>query len=187
MGNAIHGVRTGRLQPHHDARGSFTEVFAEHWGTGVAPTQWSVVRSHRGVLRGMHLHRRHDELLSVLSGALWVGLHDLRPSSPTLGASQLIRLDAEEPSYLAFPRGLVHGWVAEAPTTHLQAVSESYEDYGADDNLGCRWDDPELGLAWPVAPEITSDRSEGFGSLSDLRAAVAAIEAPIASGPASAP
>ncbi len=186
MGNAIHGVRTGRLQEHTDARGSFTEVFADHWGTGVAPTQWSVVRSRRGVLRGMHLHVRHDELLSVISGVLWVGLYDLRPASPTCGASELIRLDADEPTYLAFPRGLVHGWIAETATTHLQAVSESYADYCADDNLGCRWDDPELGLVWPTVPEITSERSQGFGSLSDLRAAVAAIGAPTASDPASA-
>ena len=174
MGAELAGVHLGRLDPHEDDRGTFTEVFATHWGTGVDPTQWSLVRSHAGVLRGMHLHLRHDELLTVTSGVLWVGLHDLRPESPTAGRSQLLRLAGEEPTTLAFPRGLVHGWIAETAVTHLQAVSESYVDYAATDNLGCRWDDPDLGLDWPVAPRTTSRRSAGFGSLSDLRAVVAA-------------
>ncbi|MGN6695564.1 MAG: dTDP-4-dehydrorhamnose 3,5-epimerase family protein [Aquihabitans sp.] len=180
MEHIIAGVRTGPLEPHEDHRGSFTEVFAAQWPTGVSPMQWSMVRSHAGALRGMHLHLRHDEYLTVISGSLWVGLHDLRPGSTTLGASQLIRLSGDAPTYLAWPRGLVHGWVAESDVTHLQAVSESYADYSADDNQGCRWDDPELGLDWPVPPRIISDRSEGFGTLSDLRAAVARHEAPIA-------
>lgn len=172
MEHVIAGVRSGALEPHEDPRGSFTEVFASQWPTGVIPTQWSIVRSHAGALRGMHLHLRHDEYLTVISGTLWVGLHDLRPGSATVGASQLIRLSGDAPSYLAWPRGLVHGWVAESDVTHLQAVSESYVDYATDDNLGCRWDDHELALDWPVTPRTISDRSEGFGTLSDLRAFV---------------
>lgn len=174
MEQVIAGVRAGELEPHEDRRGSFTEVFASHWSTGVTPTQWSLVRSHAGALRGMHLHLRHDEYLTVISGTLWVGLHDLRPSSSTLGVSQLVRLSGDAPSYLAWPSGLVHGWIAESDVTHLQAVSESYVDYAADDNQGCRWDDPELALDWPVTPRTTSGRSDGFGTLSDLRAVVAA-------------
>lgn len=174
MGAAIAGVRVDRLDPHDDERGTFMEIFASHWGNGVDPTQWSLVRSHAGVLRGMHLHLRHDELLTVTSGVLWVGLYDLRGDSVTAGTSQLIRLSGDEPATLAFPRGLVHGWLAQTPVTHLQAVSESYVDYASDDNLGCRWDDPHLALDWPITPRITSPRSDGFGSLNDLRAVVAA-------------
>ena len=180
MEQAIAGVRAGLLEPHEDHRGSFTEVFASHWSTGVAPTQWSLVRSHAGALRGMHLHLRHDEYLTVVSGTLWVGLHDLRPGSSTLGLSQLVRLSGDAPSYLAWPRGLVHGWIAESDVTHLQAVSESYVDYATDDNRGCQWDDPELDLDWPVQPRTTSDRSDHFGTLSDLRSFVAEHGGPIA-------
>lgn len=176
----IEGVRLGALEAHADERGSFTELFAAHWATGVEPTQWSIVRSEPGALRGMHLHLRHDELLSVIAGTLWVGLHDLRPGSPTLGTSQLVRLAEDAPAYLAFPRGLVHGWIAETPVTHLQAVSEPYATYHADDNRGCRWDDPELGLDWPVVPHLIAERSRSFGSLSALRASFAASAAPLA-------
>jgi dTDP-4-dehydrorhamnose 3,5-epimerase len=97
-----------------------------------------------------------------------VGLYDLRPDSPTRGRSALFVLTAGDQAILTFPRGLVHGWIAHAHTTHLQAVSETYASYGADDNEGCRWDDPALELAWPVKPTVISARSRTFGSLADL-------------------
>jgi dTDP-4-dehydrorhamnose 3,5-epimerase len=171
-GTEIDGVRLLPLHPHHDERGTFTEVFAAHWGAGIDPAQWSVVHSAPGVLRGMHLHLRHDELVTVVAGVLWVGLHDLRPGSATSGAASLIRLDGQRPTTLSFPRGIVHGWLAETPVVHLQAVSEAYDRYGADDNEGCRWDDPGLGIAWPAPPTAVSPRAAAFGSLSDLRADV---------------
>jgi dTDP-4-dehydrorhamnose 3,5-epimerase len=158
-----------------DPRGSFTEIHATHWGTGVEPTQWSLVRSEPGALRGMHLHTRHGEYLSVVSGLLWVGLHDLRPDSPTYGDGQLVRLSGDEPCGLTIPSQVVHGWIAERPTAHLQAVSESYATYGGDDNHGCRWDDPDLGFTWPMSPTLISERSAAFGTLSELRTIVEAL------------
>jgi dTDP-4-dehydrorhamnose 3,5-epimerase len=116
-----------------------------------------------------------------------VGLHDLRPGSRTVGVSQLIRLSDDAPSYLSWPRGLVHGWIAESAVTHLQAVSESYVDYAEDDNWGCHWDDPDLALDWPVPPRTTSERSQRFGTLSDLRAVVEATEERIATSGVEAP
>ena len=71
-GTEIDGVRLLPLHPHHDERGTFTEVFAAHWGAGIDPAQWSVVHSAPGVLRGMHLHLRHDEL--VTSGGYYASL-----------------------------------------------------------------------------------------------------------------
>ena len=58
------------------------------------------------------------------------------------------------------------------PTVHLQGVSEAYDHYGADDNHGCHWSDPELGIEWPFEPTTLSERAAGFGSLADLRARV---------------
>ena len=178
----IEGVVHVALDAHVDARGSFTEVFASHWNTGIEPAQWSVVRSEAGALRGMHLHRRHHELVSVVSGVLWVGLHDLRPDSPTSGRGQLIRLSGDEPSRLSFPSGIVHGWIAETPAMHLQAVSEPFATYADDDNLGCRWDDRDLGFTWPLTPTLVSPRSAAFGSLRSLRAPGPAHALPVAMG-----
>lgn len=180
--DGIEGVALVALDAHVDARGSFTEVFADHRDTDLAPVQWSIVRSEPGALRGMHLHHRHDELVSVVAGVLWVGLHDLRPDSPTLGRGQLLRLSGDLPTRLSFPSGVVHGWIAETHVTHLQAVSESYASYADDDNDGCRWDDPELGFAWPLAPTLISPRSAGFGSLRSLRAHGRSPADPVATG-----
>lgn len=168
----IDGVRLTPIADHRDPRGSFAEVFEEQRDAGIDPAQWSVVRSVPGALRGMHVHRRHDEYLSVVTGHLWVGLHDLRPGSVTEGASMLLELTEDQPASLTFPSGIVHGWIASVPTIHLQAVSEPYSIYGHDDNEGCRWDDPELGISWPEPPTVISARSEAFGSLTDLRATV---------------
>jgi dTDP-4-dehydrorhamnose 3,5-epimerase len=167
-GTALDDVQLGGLEPHRDDRGSFTEVYADRWPTAVQPVQWSVVESVTGALRGMHLHRRHTEFLTVVRGHLSVGLFDARPDSSTEGRWARYELAADSPSYLCFPAGFVHGWLAHEPTTHLQAVSEAYADYAEDDNLGCHWADPDLGIAWPFEPTVVSPRAAAFPTLSDL-------------------
>ncbi|MEM9036999.1 MAG: dTDP-4-dehydrorhamnose 3,5-epimerase family protein [Actinomycetota bacterium] len=168
-GDQLHEVRLLRLDRHDDDRGSFTEVFCSHWETGIDPTQWSLVRSGTGVLRGMHVHLRHDEYVMVISGRMSVGLHDLRPGSPTRGRGAVYELHGGEDLCLTFPRGIVHGWLAHEPSVHLQAVSEAHEFYGDDDNNGCHWSDPELGIEWPFEPTVVSPRADAFPSLAELR------------------
>ncbi len=165
----IAGVQQRPLDEHCDARGSFTEVFSDCWGLGLEPRQWSLVRSRAGTLRGMHVHGRHDESVLVISGKVYVGLHDLRPDSPTVGKSMMIELAANPATQLVFPRGIVHGWYFPVDSVHLQGVSEPHSEYGADDNNGCHYADPELGLRWPGKPSIISDRAAAFGTLRELR------------------
>lgn len=171
----IEGVSSAELDVHADARGSFTEYFSADRDSGLTAVQWSVVTSQAGVLRGMHIHQRHDEYFSVITGRASVGLHDLRPDSPTYGRAALYDIDATHPVRLIFPRGIVHGWLFHEPTVHLQAVSETYAEYGHDDNNGCHWSDPELGIEWPFEPSIVSERSDAFGTLGELRARTLAL------------
>ncbi len=170
QGSEIEGVELRALQPARDERGTFTEMFAEHWDSGVDPVQWSIVQSQSGVFRGMHLHQRHDEYVAIVSGRMFVGLHDLRESSPTFRVASLYHLTADDPACIALPRGLLHGWLFPEPTVHLQAVSEAYATYGADDNEGCHWSDSGLGIDWPFAPSIVSPRADSFGSVDALLA-----------------
>lgn len=170
-GQFIEGVQLHELKMHNDKRGCFTEVFQEAWGSAIKPCQWSVIRSQANVFRGCHLHLRHDEYFCLIEGEVLVGLEDERPDSPTHGNWQLYRLYGEDLAALTFPVGLVHGWYFVKPSLHIQAVSESYVDYAADDNFGVRWDDPDLKIPWGIENPILAPRAEGFGSLQALRQA----------------
>lgn len=166
----IQGVQLRPLAMHLDHRGCFTEVFRDSWGLSIQPVQWSLVTSGPRVLRGMHLHLRHDEYFLVVRGRACVGLYDLRAGSPTTGASQLIELSSASLCALVFPAGILHGWYFYEECLHLQAVSESYAAYQVDDNCGCLWSDPELNLPWPDPTPVLSDRAASFPSLACLAA-----------------
>jgi dTDP-4-dehydrorhamnose 3,5-epimerase len=167
-GVALDDVVLDALTPHADERGRFTEVFADHWATGLTPVQWSVVETSAGALRGMHLHRRHGEYLVVVTGRLSVGLYDAREGAASEGRWGRWELSAETPAALSIPAGFVHGWLAHEPSIHLQAVSEAYVDYADDDNQGCHWADPDLGIRWPFPPTTVSSDAAVFPSLREL-------------------
>ena len=166
------GVTLHRLEPHVDSRGAFTELFRASWATGVAPVQWNAVRSEADVLRGVHAHFRHTDYLTLVAGRAAVGLFDLRDDSPTRGCQALAELSAESPSGLVIPPGVAHGFYFYEPSLHIYAVSHEWD---LDDELGCRWDDPGIGLAWPCAEPLLSDRDTALGSLASLSAAVNAL------------
>src|SRR5262249_4911308 len=104
------GVAIVPLTPHADGRGTFTELYRGSWETGVPPVQWNAVHSSANVLRGVHVHRRHADYLTVVSGRATVGLHDLRPGSPTNGEGRIVELAAATPSALVIPQGVAHGF-----------------------------------------------------------------------------
>ncbi|MEQ9298248.1 MAG: dTDP-4-dehydrorhamnose 3,5-epimerase family protein [Cyclobacteriaceae bacterium] len=168
-GQEIHGCDFKILDERKDSRGSFTEVFQKHWGTCLEPVQWSYVKSEPNVFRGMHLHLRHDEYFCLVSGHGYVGLKDLRDDSPTKGVYSLYEVYGSSMAAIVFPRGLLHGWCFTQPSLHIQAVSESYIDYGKDDNWGCRWDAPDLGIPWPFNSVILSERASDFPVPEDLK------------------
>lgn len=167
-GLALEGVDLKAMNEARDQRGSFTETFADHWGVGISPTQWSMVRSECHVLRGLHIHQRHDEYFCLIQGHCLVGLFDARPTSPTYLQYALYELFGSDLKAVIFPAGLLHGWYFYTPSVHLQAVSESYTDYANGDNLGCRWDDPALNIPWGITNPILSERAASFPPFSDL-------------------
>ncbi|SDW78296.1 dTDP-4-dehydrorhamnose 3,5-epimerase family protein [Thiocapsa roseopersicina] len=169
-GRPLEGAELHRIAAQKDRRGSFAEIFQEHWGSCIAPVQWSFVRSEPEVLRGMHLHLRHDEYFCCLEGKVFLGLRDLRGTSPTRDQWSLYELHGEDPAALTFPRGILHGWYFPERSLHIQAVSEAYCDYGGDDNWGCHWADPELQIPWPQTHAILSDSAANFPTLQGLRA-----------------
>jgi dTDP-4-dehydrorhamnose 3,5-epimerase len=159
------GCSLRRLTTHRDERGSFTELFRREWDTGADPVQWNVVGSAAGVLRGVHVHIRHDDYLTVPQGHATVGLRDLRRSSHTAGMSTLIDLRGDDVHALTIPHGVAHGFLFHEHSVHVYAVTRYWDP---EDELACHWADPGLELDWPVQPTLVSPRDEAAESLSAL-------------------
>jgi dTDP-4-dehydrorhamnose 3,5-epimerase len=155
------------LTAHADERGVFTELYRVEWGTGVTPVQWNAVRSEAGVLRGVHVHLRHDDYLTVPAGRASIGLRDLRRGSPTEGLASVVELGAESPGALVIPHGVAHGFYFHEPSLHVYAVTEYWDPA---DELSCQWADPELGIPWPARTALVSERDAQSQSLRELLA-----------------
>lgn len=167
-GECLQDCELIKLDKNSDVRGSFTEVFQNEWNTPLSPVQWSIVKSNKRVLRGMHYHLNHDEYFCLIKGTCLLGLKDLRPSSHTYMQSSLYSLKGDDPSCVIFPKGIVHGWYFEEESIHLQAVSESYSRYKDNDNFACMWNDPELGIQWPFDNAITVFNGKNITPVQDL-------------------
>jgi dTDP-4-dehydrorhamnose 3,5-epimerase len=172
VGSLPAGLLLRPLEPHGDDRGTFIELFRREWDTAVEPIQWNAVHSEARVLRGVHVHPRHDDYLTVVRGQAVVGLRDLREGSETAGATACVELSGDRPCAITIPHGVAHGFYFTQPSTHVYAVSH-YWDLA--DELGCRWDDPTLEIPWPQEDAHISPRDEALPShgvlLGQLRAA----------------
>jgi dTDP-4-dehydrorhamnose 3,5-epimerase len=165
VGSLPHDLGLHPLVPHSDERGTFLELYREEWQTGVDSVQWNAVDTRTGVLRGVHVHPRHDDYLVVIRGSATVGVRDLRDGSPTEGAAACVELIGKHPTAISIPHGVAHGFYFQQPSTHIYAVSE-YWDLG--DELGCRWDDPALEIPWPQREARISPRDKALPSLDVL-------------------
>ena len=142
------------------------ELFRHEWELGCEARQWNVVDSRAGVLRGVHVHVTHWDYLTVIAGTLLLGLHDLREDSQTAGLSCFLRLDGDSPRAVSIPPGVCHGFYFPRATVLVYAVSEYWNPA---DELGCRFDSPELGLEWPETAPILSERDRAASGYDEMR------------------
>lgn len=151
------GVVIRPLAVHADDRGALRELYRAEWAPTPPFRQWNLVRSEGRVLRGVHVHPRHADYLHVIEGEMLLGLHDLRPEDPARRAACLVALDGREPRTAFIPPGVCHGfWFAE-PALYVYGLSTGWFP---SEELGCRYDDPALGLDWPARDPILSPRDE---------------------------
>ena len=159
------------LVTHRDARGSVAEVYRQSWPISPPPAQWGLTVSGANTLRGMHVHLKKHDYVVVVSGQMFLALHDLRPHSPTHGLAGAVILDGAEWCAVRIPPGVAHGfYFAETATVLLGASHE----WSPEDEMGCRWDAPELRVGWPCTAPILSERDETSGSYAELVATLAA-------------
>jgi dTDP-4-dehydrorhamnose 3,5-epimerase len=159
------GVGLWPLLPHFDDRGVLIELWREEWRHDPAPTQWNAVRSDARVLRGVHVHVEHHDYLTLPMGRATIGLRDIRRESPTTGATAVIRLDGDVPEALTIPPGVAHGFYFHEPSLNCYAVSKTFDP---SDELGCRFDDPDLAIPWPEHDVVLSPRDQHLPSLAVL-------------------
>ncbi len=171
-GNMLAGVTVTDLSPHRDALGSSAVMFRNDWVVGRSPVQWNWVMSETNVLRGVHVHHQHTDHLLLYGGRMMLALVDLRDDSPTVGMPQIIELTPDPLQIVCIPPGVAHGFYYPEPSITIVGVSHYW---AMDDELGCRWDDPELSLSWDVKNPVISARDQEAGSLAamwdDYRAA----------------
>jgi dTDP-4-dehydrorhamnose 3,5-epimerase len=141
------GVQRRELEMHADVRGHVTELFRVSWLPAMSFVQWTVLASDANVLRGMHVHMRQTDYVVVLHGRAFVGLRDLRSGSPTEGLVSLIELTRETLNTLLIPAGVAHGFFTEEPSLILLSTTRYWDPA---DQMGCRWDDPDLAVPWPI-------------------------------------
>lgn len=155
-----------------DKRGAFSEVYhAERYrehGLDVAFVQDNLSRSRCGVVRGLHFQRRHPQgkLISVVRGAIYDVAVDLRPGSETFGEHVGVELSDANGRQLWVPPGFAHGFAALSDRTDV--LYKCTDVYHPDDEGGLLWNDPALGIDWPVSEPILSERDRMHPPLAAL-------------------
>ena len=153
---AIEGVLILEPKVFGDARGFFMEsynrrTFADVSGLDIDFVQDNHSRSARGVLRGLHYQLRQPQgkLVRVAAGAVFDVAVDIRRGSPTFGRWVGVELTAENQRQLWVPAGLAHGFVVLSESADFLYKTTDY--YAPEHERCIAWDDPTIGIAWPLA------------------------------------
>ncbi len=137
-----------------DARGFFMETYRRNqfasFGIEHEFVQDNHSRSQKGTLRGLHFQKRRPQakLVRVLKGRVFDVAVDLRPSSATFARWHGVELSEENRLQFYIPAGFAHGFLALSDGAEIAYKCSDY--YDAADEGGLRFDDPRVGIAWPL-------------------------------------
>jgi dTDP-4-dehydrorhamnose 3,5-epimerase len=155
-----------------DDRGFFLESFhaPRYRDAGIVDMflQDNHSRSRRCVLRGIHFQVRHPQaqIVTVIRGRVFDVAVDLRPGSASFGRWYGIELSDEGPRQLYMAPGFAHGFCVLSDFADLHyKVSRLYD---RSDEGGLIWNDPDVGINWPIADPIISDRDRAYRTLRQL-------------------
>ena len=156
-----------------DERGFFVEPynrrsFREATGLELEFVQDNQSRSKRGVLRGLHYQIRQPQgkLIRVLAGRIFDVAVDLRRHSPSFGQWVGLELDAQSVRMLWIPPGFAHGFCVLSETADVEYKCSDV--YDAEGQLSILWNDPEIGVKWPIADPILSPKDAAAPRLREV-------------------
>jgi dTDP-4-dehydrorhamnose 3,5-epimerase len=155
-----------------DPRGLFLESYKRSaFRDGGIPLEFlqdNFATSSKGVLRGIHFQRDPEaqgKLVRVSQGTIWdVGV-DLREGSPTFGSWVGVELSEGSGTMLYIPPGFGHGYVVLSDQAHVSYKATA--EYHPELDSGLRWDDPTLGIEWPLSDPVLSQKDEGLPFLAE--------------------
>ena len=161
----IEGVYIVESKVFNDSRGYFFEAwkkqeFEEHIGP-VDFIQDNESKSSYGVLRGLHYQKgefSQAKLVRVIKGCVLDVAVDIRKSSPTFGKHVMVELSDENKRQFFIPRGFAHGFLVLSDEAVFTYKVDNV--YAPQAEAGIRWNDPEIGIQWPIDPSkvLTSDK-----------------------------
>ncbi|MBX7194589.1 MAG: dTDP-4-dehydrorhamnose 3,5-epimerase [Sandaracinaceae bacterium] len=166
------GVKIVEPKVFGDARGWFTETYNreryEAIGIALPFVQDNLSRSSRGILRGLHLQCPHEQgkLVWVPEGEVFDVAVDVRVGSPSFGRWVGVTLSSDNHRQLWIPPGFAHGF--QVTSEHCLFAYKCTDLYAPEAELGVAWDDPSIGIAWPIREAILSGKDRASPRLSEI-------------------
>jgi dTDP-4-dehydrorhamnose 3,5-epimerase len=171
---SLEGVAVIEHDVFEDRRGSFVELFNavrfERSGIAAVPRQVNHSRSRRDVLRGLHFQEPHAQgkVVTVTRGEIYDVAVDVRVGSPTFGRWVGVQLSEADGRSLWVAAGFAHGFCVLSDVADV--VYCATEVYHPEAERGVLWSDPGIGIEWPVATPLVSDRDARLPGLDTNRA-----------------
>ncbi|MEM9463405.1 MAG: dTDP-4-dehydrorhamnose 3,5-epimerase [Myxococcota bacterium] len=168
----LKGVMIIEPDVYEDARGFFLETWAHkrYAEAGLPQTyvQDNLSKSTKGILRGLHLQHPFGQgkLVQVVLGEVFDVAVDVRVGSPTFGQWVGSTLSGQNHRQIYIPPGFAHGFCVLSDEALFSY--KCTEAYHRETEVGIRWDDPELGIEWPVSDPQLSAKDAGFPLLHDV-------------------
>ena len=150
----IQGLTIIEPTPFEDNRGSFMETYNyndfKNANLDMIFVQDNQSKSSRGVLRGLHFQKKNPQgkLVRVISGEVFDVAVDLRKKSPTYRKWYGIILSSENKKQFYIPEGFAHGFLVLSETAEF--VYKCTRFYDPNDEGGLIWNDPTIGIDWPI-------------------------------------
>jgi len=166
------GVMLVEPEVHRDTRGFFLETYHQrkyHEGGIEGPfVQDNHSRSVKGTLRGLHAQVGHPQakLVRAVAGEMFDVAVDIRRGSPTFGRWVGAQLSGENFRQIYVPPGFAHGFCVLSETVDVEYKCTDFYDPGSE--ITVAWDDPEIGIDWPLRDPIVSAKDRRAPRLRDL-------------------